>query len=145
MQNITSIDDVKLQYLNFKATDDIVTQLLNSSEVTLQILTNIYNFSSNEEINKVRCSYAFVILITNKSDERVQLTQENFNSLDSIFKLQYTLEFTGEAKSIGSDKLKTDILSITEPFVRQEFLNYIQKSNLPIPLLPLNFWKMTDD
>ena len=86
-----------------------------------------------------------MILITNKSDERVQLTQENFNSLDSIFKLQYSLEFTGEAKSIGSDKLKTDILSITEPFVRQEFLNYIQKSNLPIPLLPLNFWKMTDD
>lgn len=37
MQNITSIDDIKLQYLNFKATDDIVDQLLNSDEVTLQI------------------------------------------------------------------------------------------------------------
>lgn len=86
-----------------------------------------------------------MILIANKTDEQIQLSQENFNKLDSIFKLQYSLEFTGEVTSIGSDGLKKDILSIVEPFVRQEFLNYIQKSSLPIPPLPLNFWKMTDE
>lgn len=144
MQKINQLINISLERLSFGSKLQTIEEFIVNNQITIKILTDINNISIDENSKRGECRFSFAIMFVNdNNDDKIVLSEENFEELDTIFKLIYSIDFelTSDGLDYTNDEFNNEILSIIEPFLREEMAFCINKSKLSLPPLPYNFWK----
>lgn len=142
MQIINQIVNISLERLNFGSNIQSIEDYIINNQLNIQILTGLEDFTLNDE-KLGSCNLLFALLFIPENEKQEDLTKENFEKLDAVIKIKYNIDFqlfTSEV-NFSQEEINNEILSIVEPFIREEVSHCINNSKLSIPPLPYRFWE----